>query len=114
MKEFDNYGLEEVLGYELVAIDGGSEVSDALVRGFGWVIGQAVNLAETVGRGAKYVYRKNLEMIIETGGLPHACYCTALLEFAISYSTNLELLSKEALEEDEMALSSSSVFLSLT
>lgn len=72
MKEFGNFGLEEVLEDELVAIDGGSEVSDALVRGFGWLAGQAVNLAEAVGRGTRYVYRKNLEVIIENGGLPHA------------------------------------------
>lgn len=72
IKEFGNFDVEEVLKDELVAIDGGSEVSDALVWGLGWVAGQAVNLAEAVGRGARYVYRKNLEAIIENGGLPHA------------------------------------------
>lgn len=49
----------------------GSEVSDALVRGFGWLVGQVINLAEAVGRGARYVDRKNLEVTIENGGLPH-------------------------------------------
>ncbi|MDN4753770.1 hypothetical protein QYZ87_04390 [Porphyromonadaceae bacterium W3.11] len=72
MKELDNFGLEEVREDELVMIDGGSELSDALVRGAGWLVGQAVNLGEAIGRGAKFLLDKQVEMIVETGGLPHA------------------------------------------
>lgn len=72
MKELDNFGLEEVREDELVMIDGGSELSDALVRGAGWLVEQAVNLGEAIGRGAKFLLDKQVEMIVETGGLPHA------------------------------------------
>lgn len=72
MKELDNFGLEEVREDELVMIDGGSELSDALVRGAGWLVGQAVNLGEAIGRGAKFLLDKQVEMIVETAGLPHA------------------------------------------
>lgn len=72
MKELDNFGLEEVREDELVIIDGGSELSDALVRGAGWIVGQAVNLGGAIGRGAKFLLDKQVEMIVETGGLPHA------------------------------------------
>lgn len=58
MKELDNFGLEEVREDELVMIDGGSELSDALVRGAGWLVGQAVNLGEAIGRGAKFLLDK--------------------------------------------------------
>lgn len=72
IKESDNFGLEEVREDELVMIDGGSELSDALVRGAGWLVEQAVNLGEAIGRGAKFLLDKQVEMIVETGGLPHA------------------------------------------
>ncbi len=68
MKELENIGLQEVLESESIAIDGGSEISDAIVRGLGWLTGQVVNLAEQVANGAAYVWNKHTEMVMEQGG----------------------------------------------
>lgn len=48
--------IEELKNDELLSINGGSELSDSLLGGIGWLIGGTVNCLDLCGQGAAYFW----------------------------------------------------------
>ncbi|MDO4695748.1 hypothetical protein [Porphyromonas sp.] len=68
MNELDNFGLKNLSKDELIKIDGGSELSDWLMRGIGKGWAHFKNFCDDV----KEYFENYPKLVAENGGLPHA------------------------------------------